>query len=60
MAPRKPGREFARTVKNLDITEKIVKIRKNPGSKGRTKDLSKKRCLNGLYNKRNGLKIGLV
>ena len=58
MVPKKLKRELTETVVGKDITRGNVKV--DLGSKGQTKDSSRKRYLSGLYNKRSSLKIGLV
>ena len=58
MVLKRLRRELAETVVGKDIIHKTVKA--DLGSRGQTKDSNKERCLSGLYNKRNGLKMGLV
>ena len=58
MEPKKRKRELIRTAVSINIIYEIAKV--DLGSKGQTKDPSRGRHLSGLYNKRNGLKIGLI
>ena len=58
MEPKKLKRELVRTIVNINTTREIAKV--NLGSRGQTKDFSKKRCLSKLYSKRNGLKRGYI
>jgi len=56
VVPKKPkGRK--RNYGNPEVKDLVIK---GPRSKGQTRDLSSRRRLGGLYNKKNGLKIGLV
>jgi len=50
--------ELVRTVVSIDIIYKITEV--DLGSRGQTKDLSKRRYLSGLYSKRNNLKRELI
>jgi len=42
---------------NLEVKGLVIK---GPRSRGQTRDFSSRRRLGGLYNKKNGLKIGLI
>ena len=56
MVLKKPkGRK--RNYKNLEVKDLVIK---GPRNKGQTKDLSSRRYLGELHNKKNGLKIGLI
>ena len=56
MVLKKPkGRK--RNYRNLEVKNLVIK---GPRSKGQTRDLSSRRHLGGLHNKKNGLKIGLA
>ena len=51
----------------MELVETVVSwdtmcenIEADLGSRGQTKDFSRERHLSELYNKRNGLKIGLI
>jgi len=46
-----------RNYRNLEVKNLVIK---RPRSKGQTRDLSSRRRLGGLHNKKNSLKIGLV
>jgi len=46
-----------RNYRNLEVKDLVIK---EPRSRGQTRDLSSRRRLGGLYNKKNGLKIGLI
>ena len=46
-----------RNYRNLEVKDLVIK---EPRSRGQTRDLSSRRRLGGLYNKKNGLKIGLA
>jgi len=58
MEPKKQKRELIKTAVNIDTICEIAKI--DLGSRGQTKYLNRKRQLNGLYSKRNGLKRGHI
>ena len=58
MVPKKKERELVEAVEKWATTQKTIKA--SPGSRGQTKDLSRRRCLSGLYNKRNGLLKELI
>ena len=58
MVLKKLERELIETAVNKDTTRETVKA--DLGSRGQTKDFSRERHLSGLYNKRNGLKIGFI
>ena len=58
MEPKKQKRELIRTAVSIDIIYKITKV--DLGNRGETKDFSRRRYLNRLYNKKSGLKIGLI
>jgi len=51
-------RELVRTVGSIDITCEIAKV--DLESRGQTKDFSRRRYLSELYNKKNGLRMGLI
>jgi len=55
---KKLKRELVRTAVSIDTIHKIAKV--DPGSRGQTKDLCRKRHLNRLYSKKNGLKRGYI
>jgi len=56
VVPKKPkGRKG--NYKNLKVKDLVIK---GPRNRGQTKNLSSRRCLGGLHNKKNGLKIRLV
>jgi len=46
-----------RNYKNLEVKDLVIK---GPRSRGQTRDVSSRRYLGGLHNKKNGLKIGLA
>ena len=54
MEPKRPKGELVGTAVSIDITREIAEV--NLGSKGQTKDLSRRRHLSGLCSKKNGLK----
>ena len=58
MEPKKPKREFIRTIVSIDTTREIAKG--DLGSRGQTKDFSRRRYLSELYNKKNSLKRGHI
>ncbi len=58
MIPKKLRRELTETAVDKDTTHKTIKA--DLGSKVQTKDSSRERYLSELYNKRNGLRIGLI
>ena len=58
MVLKKLEREFIETAVDKDTMHKTIEI--DLGSRGQTKDSSRERHLSGLYNKRNGLGIGLI
>jgi len=53
----KKPRGGKRNYKNLKVKDLVIK---GPKSRGQTRDLSSRRYLGGLHNKKNGLKIGLI
>ena len=46
-----------RNYRNLKVRDLVIK---GPRSRGQTRDLSSRRRLGGLHNKKNCLKIGLA
>ena len=58
MEPKKLKRELVRTAISIDIMCKITEV--DLGSRGQTKDFSRRRCLSELYNKKSGSKRGHV
>ena len=58
MVLKKLKRELTETAVDKDTIYKNIKV--DLGSRGQTKDFSRERHLSKLYNKRNGLRIGLV
>ena len=46
-----------RNYRNPEVKDLVIK---GPRSRGQTRDLSSRRCLGGLYSKKNSLKIGLI
>ncbi len=58
MVPKKLERELIETAVSWDTTRETVEA--DLGSRGQTKDFSRERRLSRLYNKRNGLRIGLI
>ena len=58
MELKKPKGELIRTAVSIDTMYEIAKV--DLGSRGQTKDLSRRRCLSGLYNKKNSLKRGHI
>ena len=58
MVPGKQKKKLIETAVDKGTTRETIKA--NLGSRGQTKDFSKKRCLSGLYSKRNGLRIELA
>ena len=58
MELKKPRRELVGTVVSIDTICEIAKV--DPGSRGQTKDLSRRRHLSGLHSKKNSLKRGHI
>ena len=58
MEPKKLRWELIGTAVSIDIIYKIAEV--DLRSRGQTKDFSRERRLSRLYNKRNGLRIGLI
>ena len=58
MEPKKLKRGPIRTIESTDTIRGITKV--DPGSRGQTKDLSRKRHLSGLYSKKNSSKRGYI
>jgi len=56
VVPKKP-KGGKRNYRNPEVKDLVIK---GPRSRGQTKDLSSRRYLGGLHNKKNGLKIGLI
>jgi len=56
VVPKKP-KGGKRNYKNLEVKDLVIK---GPRSKGQTRDLSSRRRLGRLHNKKNSLKIELI